>query len=56
MKHKGNQMLAVIFLLLLSAIAVVFSIGFAMLLAEGGRVISPLLGSYQIQFISLGLP
>lgn len=34
MKHKGNQMLAGIFLLLLSAIAVVFSIGFAMLLAE----------------------
>jgi hypothetical protein len=56
MKHKGNQMLAGIFLLLLSAIAVVFSIGFAMLLAEGGRVISPLLGSYQIHPISLGPP
>lgn len=53
-KQKVNQIFVAIGLFMLSAIALVFTAGLALLPAGGGTVVSPVLGTYHIIKPSLG--
>lgn len=55
-RQKTNQVLVAIGLFMISAIALVFTVGLALLPAGGGTVDSPLLGTYHIRTPSLGSP
>lgn len=55
-KKKANQMLVAIGLFMLSVIALLFTVGLALLPAGGGKVVSPVLGTYRIRMLSFGSP
>lgn len=55
-KQKVNQIIAVIALFWLSAIVLLLTIGFALLPVKGGKVVSPILGTYQFRPLTLASP
>jgi len=55
-RQKVNQIMVAIGLFILSAIALVFTFGLALLPAGGGMAVSPLLGTFKVNSPSLGSP
>lgn len=55
-RKKANQILIAIGLFMLSAIALIFTVGLALLPDGRGKVVSPVLGTYRIGIQSFGSP